>query len=141
MPDSHLGELIRSLVSLNDDDPTTLAQRFGARSIRAASAAAFSLAVERQFGATASPLAVAEFVAEIRGRYPNGSMVDPILAEALIRSALGESGLLDSSSTDNVISTEIFFAWAILDSISLSSAELDQFIAEATQCADEALSR
>jgi len=139
MGDSSIGQLIRDLLARRGEEAERVTRDIGGREALAAMAAMFTIAVERQFGDAADPAAVSRFVSDVRARYPNGYQVDQVLAEALVRAALGEEELLEGLDMNSAGAVETFLATAIIDSKRYSNAELEDFIHEAEDFALQGL--
>jgi hypothetical protein len=131
--------LIRSILTRQPDVYEQVTHQIGGRNARAAIAAMFTLAVERQFDEDASASDIAGFVSRIRSAYPNGHKVDPILAESLIRSALGDDSTLQGVDMADAPATEMFISTAVIDGLNLGEQQLNHFIEEASEFAVEGL--
>ncbi|MEV4711840.1 hypothetical protein [Micromonospora sp. NPDC049374] len=99
--------------------------------------AAFTLAVHRHFPAEATPSDVAAWVSATRARYPDGDTLPALEMEGLIRAALGEPELIDNISAETMLAAEVFVLGQLLLEKKLTSAELDEFVAEAEAVAAE----
>jgi len=139
MSPENIDALIRSVLSRQPDVYQQVTHQIGGRSARAAIAAMFTLAVERQFDDDASASEIAEFVSKIRSAYPHGHKVDPILAESLIRSALGDDSALQGLDMADALATEMFISTAVIDGLNLGEQQLSSFINEASEFAAEGL--
>lgn len=92
----------------------------------------FRLAVVRIFEGS-DIKEIADFVYSPRPEITPGIPFQPAQAEALIRSALGETGLVGGISTQDVtVARAQVFAYLVED-MSLSESELDQLIADAVE--------
>ena len=131
--------LIRSVLARQPDVYERINEKIGGHSTRLAIAAMFTIAVERRFGEDASPSEITDFVSEVRAAYPNAYKVDPILAEGLIRSALGDDSSLSGIDLTDAPATEMFVATAVVDGLNLDKERLDQLVAEAREFALEEL--
>jgi len=134
-----LGELMRSLLARRGEDVQRITREIGGRQALAATAAMFTIAVEREFGEGATPAEVSEFVSDACARYPKAHRVNRTVAEALVRSALGEEGVLDGLDLTEIGTVEAFLAAAIVDAKQYSPEEMDGFIAQAEAFAREGL--
>ncbi len=99
-------------------------------------AAVFGLAVHRRFEAPADRRAIISFVAATRTELSDRDDIPPAEAEALIRSALGESGAAEGISPDIAAPTQIILAVRMLRDERLTEAALDKHLAEADALAE-----
>ncbi|GIJ25608.1 hypothetical protein Vqi01_07700 [Micromonospora qiuiae] len=99
--------------------------------------AAFAIAVNRRFGADATPAGIAKFVATARASYDGGDSLPALEMEGLIRAALGEPELAGNITPDVALGSELFVLTRLLQKVSLTQEELDAFVAEAEQTAAE----
>src|SRR5262245_54016085 len=116
-----------------------MTQQIGGHRARAAVSATFTIALERQFGEPVSPNEITQFVSDIRSVYPNGHKVDPILAESLIRHALGDDSALQGVDLTDAPATEMFISIAVVDHLQLNEEQLNEFVSEAREFALEEL--
>ncbi|WP_344954328.1 hypothetical protein [Actinomadura miaoliensis] len=112
-----------------------------ARGYTALIAAAFFEAVDRRFSGQLNKADVVEYVGEVRARFDEqGTEIDPLAAEVMIRAALGDE--VDADLDDEtVISTQLFVLTALVLDEELDGAALDEFLAEARKTADHWLSQ
>lgn len=96
----------------------------------------FIKAVERRFTASDST-AIIDFVASVRSNSEEFSeKIDPIAAERLIKAVQGPEDIDDLDATDALgIQTALLIA--LIRDAQLDDAELDAFIAEAKELADQ----
>jgi hypothetical protein len=132
-----VGQLMRSLLTRQEEDAQRIAREIGGRQAMAAMGAMCSVAVARHFGESATPSEVAQFVSDICATHPNAQGVNRTLAEALVRFALGEEGILDGLDLTGMGATGAFIAGAIVETDHYSPEEMEAFIAEATEFARE----
>jgi hypothetical protein len=99
--------------------------------------AAFLKAADRRFAKDGSPDDLIEFVGTIRSRSERlGENIDPLVAERLIRAALGEESVDDLDDAIRFGTEVVLLAGLIFDR-DLDDAGLDQFLAESRTLADE----
>ena len=139
MDEAPIRELIRALLFPQEDRADLLVERYGNRAVRAAAAGTFMVAAERHFGSSARVSEISDYVAQVRRRYAHSSEVDPLLAEALIRSVLGEEQLAEGVPRDEAVATELFLAGAMLEDERLSDPELEGFLSEVADLVVEGL--
>ncbi|MBB4960753.1 hypothetical protein [Micromonospora polyrhachis] len=96
----------------------------------------FALAVDEHFGPNATPADVAAFVSMTQASHQELDCLPALEMEHLIRAALGEPELADPIAAVNMLGIEIFVLGYLLPRAHLTSAELDEFVAEAEQLAD-----
>ena len=104
-------------------------------------AAGCFMAVERRFQPGGDTREVAQFVADVRKRYnsEHDDDIPPMIAEAVIRAALGEDHLLAGLDPDAAVSVEMVLLHAIMSEERLSEDEQEAFVAEAVQIAEQSL--
>ncbi|MGI5224000.1 hypothetical protein [Actinoallomurus sp. CA-142502] len=103
-------------------------------------AAAFFEAVDRRFAQSGTAADVIEFVGALRARLDeDADEVDPVVAERLIRDALGD-GSIDDLDEDTIISTKVLLLTALISDEKLGDAELDEFMATARSLGDRLMS-
>ncbi|MEU7924480.1 hypothetical protein [Micromonospora sp. NPDC049107] len=142
MIDQPLSELIRALHRADWDAVDALSVEIGRHGLGnglKVIGAAFAVAVERRFGADATPSDVAAWVSGIRSRQQGGDPLPVLEMEGLIRAVLGEPELVDSISPETALGAELFMLGQLLREADLSPAELDEFTLEAEQLAAEHL--
>lgn len=89
--------------------------------------AAFALAVERRFrGKTLQD--IAQFVADTRARYQDGSELPALAMEGMIRAVLGEVHLIDGIAPDVAFSAQIAILGTLLHDEDFDEPGLDAFI-------------
>lgn len=98
-------------------------------------AAAFFKAAYRRFGKNPSPEQVVAFVGDLRSRSDELADIDPVAAERIIRSALGDGEVSDIDSKTRVAVESVVLARLVADE-RFDSAELDKFMSEARKLAD-----
>ncbi|MGA8112318.1 MAG: hypothetical protein WCA46_01510 [Actinocatenispora sp.] len=135
----HARDLVRSVIDKDFNHSDDTVRALGGVQAQVLVAAAFTLAVERSFAPDTKPGQVATFVEELRERYgEKGQELKPFIAESLIRGALGDESILDGLLKDDVVSTEIAIAFALVSDLNLDAAATEAFITEAIEMADEA---
>ncbi|MFY1635295.1 hypothetical protein ACN27F_18810 [Solwaraspora sp. WMMB335] len=97
--------------------------------------AAFAIAVNRRFGSSDDPRAVASFVADTRRRYEQGEQFSALAMEGMIRAALGEPDLIDDIDAETAFSMQIAVLGTLLQDREWSEAELEEFVREVEQTA------
>jgi hypothetical protein len=103
-------------------------------------AMAFFEAVNRRFGGRDSASEVIAYVADVRARAPEVSeKIDPGAAERVIRRALTDD--VDVSDISDGMRARIFiiFALALVSDSEYDDDQLEAFLAEARDAADDAL--
>lgn len=90
--------------------------------------AVFVSAVDTQFSEEADVREITQFVKNLRDRFQDGEDIDPRLAEAAIRMALGEDGLLVGADPNKVIEIEMTIIYAMMNGY--SSEELEKWLQE-----------
>lgn len=99
--------------------------------------AAFFQAVHRRFSDKSTDAEIIEFIGDVRARFDEtGDEVDPQAAEVLIRGALGDDSDVELDD-DTVISTQITVLTALILDEELDAAELDKFLTEARNLAND----
>jgi hypothetical protein len=140
MPDETLVGLIRAMAERRYDDMDAIMPKVGAVPTVAAMSALFTIAVQRKFAAGTTRAGVRDFVTRIRQYYPNGHRVSQVKAEAFLRSELGEDeNILEGIPLDDAGEIQAFIGIAILDELKLNEIQLDAFVAEAAQFAQEVI--
>lgn len=103
-------------------------------------AAAFLEAVDRRFGEGYAFSDVIQYVADARARYNEiGTGFDPRAAERLIRAALGD-GSAEDLGDQTLAEIQVLLLGDLITSKHLGDAELDQFMNDVRNLADESLS-
>lgn len=95
-----LGDLIRALAGADWDRADTLVEeldRVNWEGGLQVVGAAFAVAVNRRFGPDTTPADVARYVSSARANYRDGGALPALEMEGLIRAALGEPELADTS--------------------------------------------
>ncbi|MDG4784802.1 hypothetical protein O7626_02445 [Micromonospora sp. WMMD1102] len=98
--------------------------------------AAFAIAVDRRFR-DKSLQDIAEFVANTRARYQDGSELPALAMEGMIRAVLGEAHLVDDIAPDTAFSAQIAILGTLLHDENLTDTQLDQFIQQVEKTAAE----
>jgi hypothetical protein len=103
-------------------------------------ASGFFEAVDRKFGSSAKDAEVIEFMSEVRSRSDRASaVIDPKVAERLIRSTFGEESVADLDDTV-VGRTQLMLLAALISDEELDDVELDNFIVTARAFGDRLMS-
>ncbi|MER7168352.1 hypothetical protein ABT336_20085 [Micromonospora sp. NPDC000207] len=135
-----LNDMIRALARRDLDTVDALAVEIGqlgvADGLRLVGAA-FAVAVHRHFGPDATPTDVSAFVAGARDLYPDDESLPRLEMEGLIRAALGEYDLVDNIPAETALGAELFILGHLLITTPLTPTELDEFMAEAEELAEE----
>ncbi|MGH3662392.1 MAG: hypothetical protein ACRDT8_14370 [Micromonosporaceae bacterium] len=102
-------------------------------------ATAFALAVHGRFETDTDVREITTFIREVRARYDTEGNRDlpPLVGEALVRGALGETDLIADIDQEASVSAQLILLYAMVES--LSDDERDAFVAEAVQMADVSL--
>ncbi|MFY1635845.1 hypothetical protein ACN27F_21640 [Solwaraspora sp. WMMB335] len=131
---TYIRTLVRNQHDLNDEIEARL-DRDGWDGFPRFLAALFFIAVDRRFGESALPAEIIRFVAALREDLSHGGPdIDPVGAEALIKSALDPAA--DYNLSQEVIGKiQVAASYKILSEGDLSDAELDEVLAEATEFA------
>jgi hypothetical protein len=98
--------------------------------------AAFALAVDRRFRGK-NLQDIAQFVANTRSRYQDGSELPALAMEGMIRAVLGEAHLVDDIAPDVAFSAQIAILGTLLHDEDLSDSQLEQFIQQVERTAAE----
>ncbi|MGH3660863.1 MAG: hypothetical protein ACRDTQ_03260 [Micromonosporaceae bacterium] len=93
--------------------------------------AVFALTVDRRFTPGYDVRQISEFVAEVRGQLSKEDDVDPLAAEGLIRSVLGETELAEGIPADIAMHAQIVLALKMIEAEGLSDLDLERFLDEA----------
>ena len=100
-------------------------------------AAGFFRAANRRFSKDATDAEVIEFVGDVRARSGRvGDRLDPHVAEANIRAALGREADTDFDS-DTIVSTQLLLLAAFIADAHLDDTELGTFLADVRELADK----
>lgn len=100
-------------------------------------AAAFFEAVDRRFGTKYTRPDIIQFVADARGRFPEGGPdLDPVAAERLILSVL-EDVEIDDIDDETVVKCQVAFLTALIVDENLDAVGLGGFLENARKLADE----
>lgn len=95
---------------------------------------AFREAVERRFTADTDVREITAFLAQPRPRLTPELTLAPLEAEALIRSALGETGLVQSIGTQQVVTLRMQLFVYLVEDLALSDEDLDRLLIDAETC-------
>jgi hypothetical protein len=103
-------------------------------------AAAFFEAVDRRFAKDGTVADVIEFVGGLRARLgEDADEVDPIVAERLIRDALGDGTIADLDE-DTIVATKVILLTALISDEQLDEVGMDEFMAKSRALGDRLMS-
>jgi len=85
--------------------------------------AVFVSAVDTQFEEGVDVREITKFVKNLRERFQDGEDIDPRLAEAAIRMALGEEGLLTGADPNKILEVEMTIVYAMMNGYSPEALE------------------
>lgn len=98
--------------------------------------AAFWLAVNRRFTTSASEQEIAGYVAELNQRY---EIIEPSVAEAMIRAARGEDHLVDGLDPETALPVEMVLVHELVADQQPTDEQLEEFVAETLELAQQAV--
>jgi len=102
-----------------------------------ASVCSFATAMEIMFGSDVTTEDVRNFIARIRGPWVKPEALNPVLAERIILSGLGEEGLLDGVPRADIVSSQNLIAGAVLRERGIGGAQLEEFLDEVVELMNE----
>ena len=80
---------------------------------------------------------ISEFVYVLKERFPDGAdLVNPDVADALIRHAFGEEGLLDDMDVEEIRVLLFLLPYAVVSELGIEGGDLDAFVAQVITEAD-----
>lgn len=137
MSDSDAATLIKSIISSDDDISNQAIDRLGGQRTQQLLVCALSVAVQRRFPEGTPSQAISDFATNIRSRYPQAAeQVKPAVVEALVRTVLGEPGLLDDISNDDLVPLEFLVVHDIMSAENLDGTGMDEYVNETVALAD-----
>lgn len=134
-PRARYKELLRSLFKGDAEEAQRIADELGDASWEGTGQlvmAVFGVAVDRRFKEDSSHAAVMGFVGELSETYSSAEVVfNPLYAELLLRSALGEDQLFQQVPGDEATALMVSMADKIVVDLGLSDDEIDELLDEA----------
>lgn len=103
-------------------------------------AAVFSVAIEERFAKDSSRSAVKDFITAARADYAEAdNPIKPLVAEGVVRAALGEEELLDGISAAESMQVQMILAHKIISEGEKSPAEIDALLDRAEKLLDSSV--
>ena len=132
--------LLRAMFTDDDATARAKAEELGDVPYRDAGllvAAAFAIAMERRFADETSHEAVKSFVAEAQQNFDQAAgSVKPLMAEALVRAALGEPELMEEIPREDAVQPQILLTYKVLVEEEATPADVDRLLDEAEELAE-----
>ena len=122
-------DLVVSLASEDGDLPESAVEALGGPRAQAVIGAVLGLTVTDRFGVSRDVDAIAELVRELRSTVPDATEFKPMIAEAVIRTILGEADLKSKISDEDFIFAAIDVSRGLLRQQDLTGDALERFVA------------
>lgn len=124
-------QLLESVVTKDAELPEEAFDRLGVTTSFVLVGTALELAARRRFGDAAGPRVISEYASQLRRRYPDSAdSIKPMVAEAVLRAALGEDDMLDGIPVQEVFSVSVLATFALVQDLELDENQLAAFISE-----------
>lgn len=90
-----------------------------------------TIAIQRKFRSLPDQARIREFFDTLSARYPDGTgLLKPIVIEAVIRFAFGETDAIDGLDSDGVRAALFVLPYSIISEENIFGEPLDEFVAE-----------
>jgi hypothetical protein len=130
--------LLWAMIDRDYNDPTGRAANISPEQTIDVITAGFIVAVEHRFGADADRQAIDRYAAELPARYESGAdEINPGTVAALIRTGLGEEGLIDGLTVDQIIDVSVAITYDVMNSPVLTERQREDFLDAAEQALED----
>lgn len=132
--------LLWAMIDRDYNDPTGSAAKIPPEQTIDVITAGFIVAVERRFGADGGgdQQAIEHYATELPARYEAGAdEINPEIVAALIRTGLGEEGLIDALTVDQIIDVSVAITYDVMNSPALTERQREEFLDAAEQALEE----
>ena len=132
-----LREHIRWMLTLRSGDVDSKMQEISLDESDSAIIAAFTTATVKALGDDPALESIRQLIGEIRGTYVKNENLQPVLAEAVVRSAFGERELLEGVSYLDTMKMQLSITYGIIQHLKLGEADFEAYLDEAAELAKE----
>ncbi|WP_155829817.1 hypothetical protein [Glycomyces tenuis] len=127
-------QIVRSALAAPARLPEDVMDRLGDERVTVLLSAATALALRRRFQTHPGRTRILEFTEALQARFPDAApLIKPIVIEALVGFAFGESELADGASPDDLRTALLVLPYAVISEEDLEGEDLDRFVTEVLQ--------